>query len=98
MLGVMVVPSVLYGLLSFVIPESPRYLLAVGRDGRARKVLAEVEGKDTDLDARVAEIRTRCAASTSPPSRTCSAAAATSCRSSGSASACRCSSSSSAST
>ncbi|MCF3121423.1 sugar porter family MFS transporter [Streptomyces arenae] len=56
MLGVMVVPAVLYGLLSFVIPESPRFLISVGRDTEARKVLGEVEGTSIDLDARVAEI------------------------------------------
>ncbi|MBZ3904052.1 sugar porter family MFS transporter [Streptomyces griseiscabiei] len=56
MLGVMVVPAVLYGLLSFAIPESPRFLISVGKRERAREVLAEVEGGDTDLDARVAEI------------------------------------------
>jgi sugar porter (SP) family MFS transporter len=58
MLGVMVIPAVVYGLLSFTIPESPRYLLAVGRDKDAREVLAGVEGKEVDLDARVDEIRT----------------------------------------
>ncbi|MEU5403116.1 sugar porter family MFS transporter [Streptomyces sp. NPDC005963] len=56
MLGVMVVPAVLYGLLSFAIPESPRYLISVGKVDRAKKVLAEVEGEHIDLDARVAEI------------------------------------------
>nr|WP_203690440.1 sugar porter family MFS transporter [Streptomyces sp. SID12488] len=56
MLGVMVVPAVLYGLLSFAIPESPRFLISVGRDERAREVLREVEGDSMDLDARVAEI------------------------------------------
>ncbi len=57
MLGVMVVPSLLYGLFSFVIPESPRYLLEAGKDEKARTVLSEVENADVDLDARVAEIR-----------------------------------------
>nr|WP_203732111.1 sugar porter family MFS transporter [Streptomyces sp. SID12501] len=56
MLGVMVVPAMLYGLLSFAIPESPRFLISVGRDERAREVLREVEGDGIDMDARVAEI------------------------------------------
>ncbi|MGW1375593.1 sugar porter family MFS transporter [Streptomyces sp. NPDC002446] len=56
MLGVMVVPAVLYGLLSFAIPESPRYLISVGKVERAKEVLAEVEGHTVNLDTRVAEI------------------------------------------
>ncbi|WP_351223501.1 sugar porter family MFS transporter [Streptomyces sp. NPDC002133] len=56
MLGIMVIPAVLYGLLSFVIPESPRYLISAGRYDQARKVLRDVEGKDVNLDTRVAEI------------------------------------------
>ncbi|KUJ64631.1 MFS transporter [Streptomyces albus subsp. albus] len=56
MLGVMVVPAALYGLLSFAIPESPRFLISAGRTDKAKAVLAEVEGEGTDLDARVAEI------------------------------------------
>ncbi|MEU1017947.1 sugar porter family MFS transporter [Streptomyces sp. NPDC005900] len=56
MLGVMVIPAVLYGLLSFIIPESPRFLVSANRQTEAKKVLGEVEGHAIDLDARVAEI------------------------------------------
>ncbi|MFH8786544.1 sugar porter family MFS transporter [Streptomyces roseoverticillatus] len=56
MLGVMVVPAVLYGLLSFAIPESPRFLISVGKIDKAKAVLADVEGHSVDLDKRVAEI------------------------------------------
>ncbi|MFJ9341637.1 sugar porter family MFS transporter [Streptomyces sp. NPDC101733] len=56
MLGVMVIPAVLYGLLSFVIPESPRFLISVGRMDKAKTVLREVEGDHIDADARVREI------------------------------------------
>ncbi|MGW2637980.1 sugar porter family MFS transporter [Streptomyces sp. NPDC001348] len=58
MLGVMVVPAVLYGLLSFAIPESPRFLISVGKHERAREILNEVEGDSANLDARVHEIET----------------------------------------
>ncbi|MER7807191.1 sugar porter family MFS transporter [Streptomyces sp900116325] len=58
MLGVMVVPALLYGLLSFAIPESPRFLISVGKKDRAREILREVEGRHVDLDARVLEIET----------------------------------------
>ncbi|MER5682783.1 sugar porter family MFS transporter [Streptomyces sp. NPDC002205] len=58
MLGVMVVPALLYGLLSFAIPESPRFLISVGKKEQAREILREVEGKTVDLDARVLEIET----------------------------------------
>ncbi|MGO4425181.1 MFS transporter, partial [Streptomyces sp. MCAF7] len=56
MLGVMVVPAVVYGLLSFAIPESPRFLISVGKTDHAKEVLAQVEGEGDHLDARVAQI------------------------------------------
>jgi SP family sugar:H+ symporter-like MFS transporter len=57
MLGACALPALLYLMFALVIPESPRYLIMAGRSRRAREVLAEVEGDDIDLDARVAEIQ-----------------------------------------
>ncbi|MEU4405287.1 sugar porter family MFS transporter [Streptosporangium sp. NPDC023963] len=58
MLGACLVPALLYLVFATVIPESPRFLIAVGKTDAARKVLSEVEGEGTDLDARLAEIET----------------------------------------
>ncbi|WP_406313356.1 sugar porter family MFS transporter [Streptosporangium sp. NBC_01639] len=57
MLGACLVPALLYLLFSTIIPESPRFLVAVGKLPMARRVLAEVEGEHIDLDARMAEIQ-----------------------------------------
>ncbi|MFG1942809.1 sugar porter family MFS transporter [Nonomuraea sp. NPDC048826] len=57
MLGACVVPALAYLWLASVIPESPRYLVMAGQPERAKEVLAEVEGDNDDLDARVQEIK-----------------------------------------
>jgi SP family sugar:H+ symporter-like MFS transporter len=50
-----VVPSVVYGILAFTVPESPRYLLAKGEDEKARKVLATIQPQ-TEIDDEVSAI------------------------------------------
>ncbi len=58
MLGVEMLPALVYLGLSLVIPESPRYLVRVGRVDRARTILSEVEGGgEARIDRRIEEIR-----------------------------------------
>ena len=52
----MMVPAAVYGVLSFTIPESPRYLLAKSRFDEAREVLKRVLG-EKGLSAKIAQIR-----------------------------------------
>lgn len=48
-------PALLYGVGAFLIPESPRFLVAQGRETEAATVLAKVEGGD--VERKVGEIR-----------------------------------------
>ena len=48
-------PALLYGIGAFLIPESPRFLVAQGRETEAATVLAKVEGGD--VEKKVADIR-----------------------------------------
>ncbi|WP_194893592.1 sugar porter family MFS transporter [Catenulispora pinisilvae] len=66
MLGAEVVPAIVYGVLSSMIPESPRYLVAIGADARAREVLTEVEGGGANVEGRIAEIRRQLAGEVKP--------------------------------
>lgn len=47
-------PAVLYGLAALMIPESPRYLVAQGRESQAAAVLAKIEGGN--IQDRIQEI------------------------------------------
>ena len=50
------IPALLFVILTAIMPESPRYLVSVGKNEEAKKVLAQVAG-ESDLDARIASIR-----------------------------------------
>ncbi len=59
MLLVAALPALVYGVASLAIPESPRYLVGLGRIDTARDILTDLEGGDTDtVEARIEEIRT----------------------------------------
>jgi MFS transporter, SP family, sugar:H+ symporter len=51
-----IVPSVVYGILALRVPESPRYLLAQGREDEARQVLATIQPQN-EIDDEVDAIR-----------------------------------------
>lgn len=50
-----VIPAVAYGVLALTIPESPRYLMALGKEPEARVVLNRVLSQG--VDERISEIR-----------------------------------------
>ncbi len=56
MFGAMVVPAVLYGVLSYTIPESPRFLMARARTADARTILERLLGS-RGLDDRIRQIQ-----------------------------------------
>nr|WP_245797855.1 sugar porter family MFS transporter [Mangrovactinospora gilvigrisea] len=55
MLGVMVLPAVVYFVLAVGIPESPRWLVKHGRDEQARHILEQLEGPGADAHLREIE-------------------------------------------
>ncbi|TQF66304.1 sugar porter family MFS transporter [Rhodococcus spelaei] len=58
MLALEAVPALLYLLMTFTIPESPRFLVARGRDDEARTIISGLEGGDHDaVTSRMDEIR-----------------------------------------
>lgn len=61
----MAVPAVIYGLLTFTIPESPRYLVARHRIPEARKVLTLLLG-EKNLDITIDRIQSTLAGETKP--------------------------------
>src|ERR1700692_2926717 len=46
MLGVEAIPAVLYLLLLFIVPESPRWLFGKGQEQRAREIFTKVAGAE----------------------------------------------------
>lgn len=52
-----VIPSAVYGILSFTVPESPRYLLSKGRHDEARAIFARLV-PEVDLDKTVNDLQT----------------------------------------
>lgn len=61
----MALPAVLYGVLAFTIPESPRYLVASHRIPEARKVLTMLLG-EKNLDITIDRIQSTLAGETKP--------------------------------
>lgn len=55
MLGVMSIPAVIYFLLLFFVPESPRFLIKKGKIPEARKMLEKIETQD--IETEIQDIR-----------------------------------------
>ncbi|WP_460776513.1 sugar porter family MFS transporter [Microbacterium sp. GXF7504] len=50
-----VIPSAVYGILAFTVPESPRYLIAKGRTDEARKIFSRLV-PEVDLDQTMKDL------------------------------------------
>lgn len=50
------IPALVYGLLAFKLPESPRYLVAMGREDEAAKIITST-GADTNPHNRILQIK-----------------------------------------
>jgi SP family sugar:H+ symporter-like MFS transporter len=57
MYWVQLIPSLIYLFTSMALPESPRYLVARGRETAARQMMRRLWGTSVDLDETIAEIR-----------------------------------------
>ena len=55
MLGVMLIPSVAYFILLFMVPESPRFLVKEGKIAEAKQVLEKIEA--IDIDSEISDIK-----------------------------------------
>jgi SP family sugar:H+ symporter-like MFS transporter len=57
MYWIQLIPSLFYFFSSLALPESPRYLVATGKEAAARLMMRRLWGPSVDLDATIAEIR-----------------------------------------
>ena len=55
MLGVMLIPSLAYFILLFLVPESPRFLVKEGKIEEAKQVLKKIEA--IDIDSEISDIK-----------------------------------------
>lgn len=58
MLGLSAVPAILFFIILFFIPESPRWQIANKKEEKATKTLSKLFSKKEDVDSQVAEIKT----------------------------------------
>ena len=65
----MCVPALIYGVLAFTIPESPRYLVAQGRMEEAAVVLKKIGDAEINVDEQLASIRASLSADRKPSFR-----------------------------
>ncbi len=67
MFGVMAVPSVIFLLLLFTVPETPRWLMANGRADEGREVIGRLTTSEDEARLQVEEINTSLSAATNAP-------------------------------
>lgn len=67
MFGVMAVPAAVFLLLLFTVPETPRWLMANGREQQGRDIIAKLTTSKEEADFQIAEIDASLAAADNAP-------------------------------
>ena len=57
MLGIAALPALVRFLAFFFLPESPRWLVGVGKIVKARSILQRIRGQDQNIEQELQEIR-----------------------------------------
>ena len=67
MFGVMVIPSVVFLLMLFTVPETPRWLMADGQEAEGRAIIAKLSTSKEEADFQIMEIDASLAAAENAP-------------------------------
>ncbi|MET1152731.1 sugar porter family MFS transporter [Arthrobacter sp.] len=67
MFGVMAIPAIVFLLLLFTVPETPRWLIAAGQDQRGSEIARRLTSSEAEFDLEISELRASLAAAENAP-------------------------------
>ncbi|MGM0931365.1 MAG: sugar porter family MFS transporter [Actinomycetota bacterium] len=67
MFGVMAIPAIVFLLLLFTVPETPRWLISAGQDQRGSEIARRLTSSQAEFDLEISELRASLAAAENAP-------------------------------